>query len=134
MADERQLISPFMVHLGIDIVSMQGGKAEVAVTLLPELLNSGGMAHGGLIATLADGAAGAAVFSVMARDKMAVTTDFNLTCLKSTAAGLLTAKGEVIHQGRRLIRADVEVFSDSDLVAKAGVSFMVIERPVPSES
>ena len=115
----------------MDIVSMQDGVAEVTVELLPELLNSAGMAHGGLIATLVDGAAGAAAFSIVAEDKMAVTTDFNLTCLKSSYEGLLKATGKVIHRGRRLIRSDVEVYSDQTLIAKAGVSFMVIDRPVP---
>lgn len=131
MTDINQLLSPFTYHLGIEIVSMLDGTAELTVELVPELLNGAGMAHGGLIATLVDSTAGAAVFSIVADDKMAVTTDLNLTCLKSCFHGLLTAKGKVVHRGRRLMHADVEVYSEQTLIARGAVSFMVIDRSVP---
>ena len=131
MTDINQLLSPFTYHLGIEIVSMLDGTAELTVELVPELLNGAGMAHGGLIATLVDGAAGAAASSVVAEDKMAVTTDLNLSCLKSCFHGVLTAKGKVIHRGQRLMHADVEVCSEQTLIARGAVSFMVIDRSVP---
>ena len=132
MTDIMTLQSPFMVYSGVVIESMQGGESEVSVELAPELLNSGGMAHGGLIATLVDSAAGAAAFSIVAKDKMALTTDFNMTCLKSSGQGQLTATGKVIHRGRRLMHADVEVYSQQELIARGAVSFMLIDRPVPT--
>ncbi len=88
-----------MVHLGIENISMQQGKSEVTVTLVPGLLNSAGMAHGGVIATLVDGVDG-------------VDGSERRGCTPWSAG-------------------DVEVYSEQALVAKASVSFMVIDRPVP---
>ena len=76
-----------------------------------------------------DTAAGAAAFGLLPFEKMAVTTDFQLSCLKSSRAGCLKAVGLVIHHGRRLIRAEVKITANDTLVATAGVSFMVIDRP-----
>jgi acyl-CoA thioesterase len=129
MVKEKRLNSPFIEHLGIDVLLMKDGKAELLMELKPAMLNSGGMAHGGVLASLTDSAAGAAAFSVVADHSMAVTTDFNMTCLKSARNGLLSAKSELVHQGSRFIRADVEIRSDKDLLVKAGVSFMIIDRP-----
>lgn len=130
MVDLHQLLDPFASHLGIETLSMQDGMAELTVELIPELLNAAGMAHGGLMATLVDCAAGTAAFTAMAEDKMPVTTDFNLTCLKACFQGFLTAKSKVVHRGRRLMHCEVEVYREQILVARGAVSFMVIDRPV----
>ena len=121
-----------MVHAGVKIDRMEGGEAEVSAALTSELLNSGGMAHGGLLATLVDSAAGAAAFSITDPQKMAVTTDFNMTCLKSAGEGLLIASGKLVHRGRRMLHAEVEVRSQGDLLVRGAVSFMIVDRPVPS--
>lgn len=108
---------------------MGEGQAVLTMQLTDALKNSGGMIHGGAIATIADSAAGAACWSVVGEDKMAVTTDFNLSCLKSLFAGVITAEATILHAGRRFIRAEVSVKSEDALLARAGVSFMVIDRP-----
>lgn len=129
MSEQQSLHSPFTHYCGIDIVSMVDGVAKLRVELQSQLLNSAGMAHGGVLATLADSAGGAAAYSVVETGKMAVTTDFNLTCLKSTFSGVIEATGTVVHRGRRFMRAQVDMVSGGQLVATAGVSFMVIDRP-----
>lgn len=127
MSNQRN--SPFMNHCGINIVSVEGGQAVLTMVLTDELKNSGSMIHGGAIATLADSAAGAASWSVVSEDKMAVTTDFNLSCLKSLFEGMMTAEATMVHVGKRFMRAEVSITADEDLLARAGVSFMVIDRP-----
>ena len=129
MTEVNTLHSPFTDYCGIDILSMEDGVAQLRVELHAQLLNSAGMAHGGVLATLADSAGGAAAYSVVAEGKMAVTTDFNLTCLKSTFSGVIEATGTIVHRGRRFMRADVSLTADDRLIAKAGVSFMMIDRP-----
>lgn len=121
--------SSFVNYVGIEMESLENGEARVSLLLRDEHLNSGGLAHGGVLATLADTAGGAAAFSLVPYEKMAVTTDFQLSCLKSSRAGSLKAVGTVIHQGRRFMRAEVKISAGSDLIATAGVSFMFIDRP-----
>lgn len=121
--------SSFVNYVGIEVASIDGGEARISLLLREEHLNSGGIAHGGVLATLADTAGGAAAFSVLPFEKMAVTTDFQLSCLKSSRAGCLNAIGTIIHQGRRLIRAEVKITAGDRLIATAGVTFMVVDRP-----
>ena len=120
--------SSFVNYVGIEVASIEGGEAIINLRLRDEHLNSGGIAHGGVLATLADTAGGAAAFSLLPFEKMAVTTDFQLSCLKSSSAGCLKAVGTVIHEGRRLMRADVRITAEDSLIATAGVSFMVVDR------
>ena len=121
--------SNFVNYVGINIESLDEGIAHTSLQLREEHLNSGGIAHGGVLATLADTAAGAAAFSLVPFEKMAVTTDFQLSCLKSCSASCLKAIGRIIHGGSRLMRAQVDIYVGDTLVATAGVSFMVIDRP-----
>jgi uncharacterized protein (TIGR00369 family) len=121
--------SSFVNYVGIDVESIEGGEARISLLLRDEHLNSGGIAHGGVLATLADTAGGAAAFGLLPIEKMAVTTDFQLSCLKSSRAGSLNAIGTVIHNGRRLMRAEVKITAADTLIATAGVTFMVIDRP-----
>lgn len=121
--------SNFVNYVGIEVLALDDGVARMSLPLREELFNSGGIAHGGVLATLADSAGGAAAFSLLPYEKMAVTTDFQITCLKSSRAGSLEAVGTVIHQGRRFMRSEVEITAEGVLLAKAGVSFMVIDRP-----
>ena len=130
---ERQLKSHFTEHLGIDVHFMKDGKSEMSLPMKPEFNNSGGIAHGGVIASLADSVAGGAAFSTVGIEKMAVTTDFNLCFMRASWGDSLFAHGEVIHGGKQFIRVAVEVFCDDTLVATAGVSFQVIDRPKPLE-
>ncbi len=120
--------SPFIGYLGLELLALEAGVAEYAVDLRPELTNRVGLAHGGLLASLADSAAGTAVFNLLPADRVALTSDFNMTCFKSISEGRLYARANVVHRGRRFMRSEVEIRSDSDLLARVGVSFMVVER------
>lgn len=124
--------SRFMVHCGIDITERRELFAECRMTVTEELHNTVSMLHGGALATLADCAGAVSTWDVMGPNEIAVTTDFNLTCLKATYSGdRLIATGTVVHRGRRFIRSQVEIRKDDDsnaLVATAGVSLMVVEK------
>ena len=120
----------FVSYLGIEYGFLEDGRAEMYLDLRPELLNSGGMAHGGVLASLADCVGGAAAYSIIPADRMAVTTDLHLTCLGNIQRGRITARGELVHRGQRFINAGVELLAGDRLLARGSVSFMVIERAV----
>jgi len=121
-----------MIHCGIQITERREYFAECRMTVKEELHNTVGMLHGGALATLADCAGAVSTWDVMGPNEIAVTTDFNLTCLKTTYSGdRLIATGTLIHRGRRFMRSQVEIRKDDEnhtLVATAGVSLMVVEK------
>lgn len=121
-----------MAHCGIDITERRQYFAECRMTVTENLHNTVGMLHGGALATLADCAGAVSTWEVMGPNEIAVTTDFSLTCIKTTYSGdRLIATGNLIHRGRRFMRSQVEIRKDDDdetLVATAGVSLMVVEK------
>lgn len=130
-SSEPRLASHFVGHLGIESVRMDDGYAELALNICRQHLNSGGVIHGGVLGSLIDSAAGMAAFSTLPLEKMAVTTDLHMTCLRGVGQGRIIGRGELVHRGRRFMRADVELLCEDRLIAKGSVSFMVIDRPTP---
>lgn len=121
----RPVVSPFTDLVEMRIIEQADGKARVSVAERPELLNSWGVIHGGVISTLVDNAAGLAVFSALTQGESCATVDLMVKFLQA-GRGDLWAQGTVLQRGRRLATAEVEVRdSRSVLVAKGLATFAI---------
>ncbi len=119
------LVSPFLGLVGLRVEEMKDGHVRITLPLRGELLNSMGVAHGGVIATLIDGAAGAAAYSTLEQGKTSVTSDLNISYLKNVSCDVLTCEAEVYHRGSSILRADAIVTAKGATLAKANVSFVI---------
>jgi len=82
--------------------------------------------HGGLIATLCDGALGIAALSTVVEDnKVVATIEMNIKYLKPAFEGEeIVAKAIVISAGKRIIVSTCEVFNQNqELIAIASGTF-----------
>nr|WP_193610055.1 hydroxyphenylacetyl-CoA thioesterase PaaI [Nocardioides lijunqiniae] len=70
--------------LGMRLVEVAPGRAVVAMTVRDDMVNGWGMAHGGLVASLADSAFAAACNS---RGVVTVAAGFDVTFLESAQVG-----------------------------------------------
>lgn len=122
-------MSPYGEFLGITILELADGKATCTVEIEDHHFNTGGRVHGGLLTSLADTAAGAAVRSVRPDGKLSATTDFSMAFIRPPIGKTLTARAEIIHAGRRLFRTEIPIYSDDKLVAKATATFMLVDAP-----
>jgi len=123
------LFSPFVELLGIATRQMEQGRAELALEVREQYLNSGGSVHGGVLATLADSAVAAAAFSTLKGiERMALTTELNLSYYRSTGSGTLVCKAEVIHQSQSLIGVEAQVHCEDKLLLAARAAFQVVPR------
>lgn len=120
-------LSPFGAFVGVTIDDYAKGKATCSVILRDCHLNNGGRVHGGVLSSLADTAAGAAVRSVRSQNSFAATTDLSISFIRPPAGDKLTAKAEVFHAGKKLYRVEINIFSKRKLVAKCSTTFMVID-------
>lgn len=120
-------IPNFIRYLGIEFGPIEGGRAEIYLDVQACHLNSGRVVHGGVLSSVADTVAGAAAFSALPPGYRVVTTDMHLTCLRNVGEGRITAIGELVHQGRRFMRADVKLYAGDMLLSTGGISFMVVE-------
>ena len=86
------------VTLGMEIVDIRPGRAEVRMRLDERHLNGAGIAHGGAIFSLADVAFAAAS---NAHGTLAVALDVTISFVKAVTSCVLTARAEELSLGSR---------------------------------
>jgi uncharacterized protein (TIGR00369 family) len=120
--------APFSAMLGLNIVSAENGVAVVRMPFSEKLLNDGGPGvpiHGGAIASLADFAACAAVWSLETTQRsmtISMTVNYTGPGIQSD----LTARASVRRSGKRVASISVEIRDGTDaLVADALITYKI---------
>jgi acyl-CoA thioesterase len=85
--------------LGMELRAVAPGTAEVAMTVRPDMVNGWDLAHGGLVATLADSAFAVACNS---HGQVTVAAGFDVSFLEAARLGdeLVATAREVARRGR----------------------------------
>src|SRR3954468_14690793 len=116
---------PFGTLLGIQMVEHGSGHAVLEVELVPDLLNSAGVAHGGVTMTILDIAMSVAARTKDPKGKFAVTIEMKMSFL-APAKGKLTVKADCLQLGGTVAFCEAEARDASGaLVARATGTFMV---------
>ncbi len=98
-------------RLGVQLVSVGPGRCALRITVQPDMVNSGGTCHGGVIFTLADSAFGYACNSF---NRRAVAQQCDITYLKPVAVGtVLTATAELRETAGRSSVYDMTVKTEA---------------------
>jgi acyl-CoA thioesterase len=100
----------FARYLGIELAEIRPGYARVCMNLEEQHLNGVGIAHGGLIFTLADLAFAAAANS---HGVLALAVSANISFVKPGRGGRLFAEARELSRGRKLAAYAVEVTNAS---------------------
>jgi uncharacterized protein (TIGR00369 family) len=122
---------PFMRHIGAQLVSIAPGRCEMQVPYRAELTQQDGFFHGGLIAALADNAAGAAGYSLLAADRAALTVEFKVNIMAPGRGERLVARGQVVRSGKTLTVCRAEVLAVADGEEKACATGLMTLMSVP---
>ncbi|MDA7417047.1 PaaI family thioesterase [Xenophilus arseniciresistens] len=101
--------APFVADIGLQLVDAGQGWCETALPLAARHLQHGGVAHAGVISTLADHTAGAAAQTLCAPGQTVVTAEFKLNLLRP-GQGRLLCVAEVLKAGRNFHVVEAEVF------------------------
>jgi uncharacterized protein (TIGR00369 family) len=124
--------APFINLIGARLVECGPGWAQVAVDLRPDLLQHTGVAHAGVVATLADHAAGAAASTLLAVDEYVLTAEFKINLLRPGKGEVLTCRADVLKAGRSLFVVESSVSAtdagNAKLVAKLTATLAVLAR------
>jgi uncharacterized protein (TIGR00369 family) len=96
---------------GFRLVKIEPGQCELAVLRHENLTQFGGFFHGGVIAGLADQAAGIAVTSALPKGKIGVTVELKINYLQPADGDELIARAEALQIGGSLGVAKIEVFT-----------------------
>lgn len=112
----------FLHHFIGEEREIVGNKPKISIPLFDALNNPLGIAHGGVIAFLADNAMGYA--SSLASQRWGVTVDMHIRYHRPGVGERLIAIGEVVSQGKTFNSTRTEVRNEQDkLVATATGTF-----------
>lgn len=104
---------PFMAHIGARITALEPGFCEITVDHRRELTQQHGFIHGGVLASIADSAAGYAAFSLMPAEASVLTVEYKLNLLRPGRGEAMIARGRVLKPGRTLTVVQADVFARS---------------------
>ena len=96
---------------GFRVVAVEPGRAEVALTRRPDLVQFFGHFHGGIITALADQAAGIAVTSGLPKGRVGVTVEIKVNFLVPADGNELIARAKTLKMSGSIGVATVDVFS-----------------------
>jgi uncharacterized protein (TIGR00369 family) len=102
---------PFMAHLGARITALSPGFCEITVDYQKALTQQHGFVHGGVLASIADSAAGYAAFSLMPAEASILTVEYKLNILRPGQGEAMIARGRVLKPGRTLTIVQSDVFA-----------------------
>ena len=119
--DAARELPSFDRYCGIEYTELGRERCVAGVQLRQELCNPGGIAHGGLIATLMDSAAIALSVEADGAKHMITPQNADLHFLRPAADGYLRAEARIIRKGRRICVVQTDCFSDSDSLIATGI-------------
>jgi uncharacterized protein (TIGR00369 family) len=119
----------FIRHVGVVIAEQKPGFSECTLEVGRQHDNSGGVAHGGALFTLADTGMGAALIPDLKEGERCATIEVKINYLRPVKAGtLVVCRTEVLHRGRTIANLDSSLYADGVLVAKANGSYAIFNR------
>ena len=98
-----------MQHLGAELVNVASGECEISCRPRPELSQQHGYVHAGVLAAIADSAAGYAALTLMPADSEVLTVEYKISLLASAEGEALRARGRIMRAGRTLTVCQSEV-------------------------
>ena len=115
----------FPGHLGIRVADVRRGYSQLEVENRQATSNPAGVMHGGASFGLADTAVAVALISIYGPGNALLTIEMKINYLEPIFPGLVTAEAFVLRSSRRSAYAEVDVWSDGKLAARASTTYMI---------
>ena len=120
---------PFYRFMGIRLTKLRRGHSEIKMRVGRGLTQQAGYAHGGVSASLIDSAVGLALCTMIDRGSVITTINLHVNFLAPAKPGSLTARGGIIHKGKRTAVGDCQVVdADGKLVSKGTATYLILEN------
>ena len=120
--------NPFFCLMGIDVVSVEPGKAVLKMQVRPDMHNGVGWLQGGMLAALADEAMALALYPLLSGNEGIATISESTSFIRGVQDGFITAEGRIIRKGRRVAFAEGEVFAEGNervMLSRTSAAFAV---------
>ena len=118
---------PFVEHLGLELVAMEGGASEMRFLPKPEHMNSFQVAHGGVVMTMLDVTLATAARSVDLQIGV-VTIEMKTTFMRP-CKGQLVSRGKLVHRTRSMAFVEGTIYdAEGNACAHATGTFKYVKR------
>lgn len=116
--------------VNLRVVESEDGDSVLTMDITPNVLNSQGFVHGGMLFTFADYAMGAAARSLVDEDRAVVTLEAKANYLMNVREGVLIARCQTLHHGQHVIMLETRIQDarTGDLVVIVTGTFYVVKR------
>ncbi|PSL45306.1 uncharacterized protein (TIGR00369 family) [Chitinophaga niastensis] len=120
---EKRILESFarqklMTAYGATVTGVAHGYMAITVPPKDFLLRTSGIFHGGVIAAIADTAAGYAAGTLHTADASFLTIEFKINFLNQAKGEQLIAKARILKGGKTLTIAQTDVFTEDDHIEK----------------
>jgi uncharacterized protein (TIGR00369 family) len=129
---ERDFYQGFIKTCGFKLDILERGRAKSSLELTEGHSQQDNFVHAGVMATMADHTAGYAAFSVVPEDFRILTLEFKINFLRPAVGDRLICRSKVVKEGKNILVADSEVFSQREGVEKMAAKALVTLIAVPS--
>jgi uncharacterized protein (TIGR00369 family) len=114
--------------MGIDVISIEPGTAELKMQVRPDMHNGVGWLQGGILAAIADEAMALALYSLLSGTEGIATISESTSFIRGVQEGDILAKARVIRKGRRVAFAEGEVYAgngEMTMLSRTSAAFAV---------
>lgn len=123
-----------MHTIGAELAHVAPGEVDVRLPFRADLTQQHGFLHAGIVATIADSAAGYAAYTLMPAEAAVLSVEYKLNLMAPAAGEAFVARGRVKKAGRTLTICTADVFALRDgeerLVATMLATMMTVQdRP-----
>ena len=119
---------PYWTLLGIEMLDVKKGWAKLQLPFAKKLTHPYGIAHGGVIFSLADSAVAMALLGLVEKGERFTTVEMNINYVSPFRGGNITAEARIINKGSRIALGDVDVRDDQGgLVAKCLATYTIMK-------
>jgi uncharacterized protein (TIGR00369 family) len=118
----------FEHSLAIRVTRKHADGVTVEFSLRDDFLNSNGVLHGGVIASIADEAAWHAMIHAYQGDRPATTTELKINYLRPFSGKKMTARAYALRAGKTLFVTRVDLFDGQKKLSAVGlVTYMLLD-------
>ena len=122
----------FDKHLRVQLVNSKKGYCRVKLNLKPNLLNAGGIAHGGVLATLCDIALAGAIANSLKKHEWCLTVELSIKFMNPAFPGKpIYGYGRLVKRGNTLafVEGGIET-KDKRQIARAHGIWIIKSKPI----
>jgi acyl-CoA thioesterase len=123
----------FIQHVGMKVDEAGPGFSRCSITIGDHHRNGTGVAHGGVLFTLADTAMGAALYSSLDQGEICATIEIKIGYFKPVFDGVLLCNATLVNKGKSVASLEATIHNGDLLVSKASGTFAIFRRKTDAQ-